>query len=399
MKRVPFESVDSATAPPAADPGTGKEGRWRPASVAAASLLVLLMAIVPDFAGAAAGFNPRSYRAPHNRTLEVSVPSDWAETIDSGRGYPKIDYSSGTPKEFLASLSVLWSGSSDSERSSVKEIRSRLKEKASKTLKAVSAAGREAALQPLESDRVIGYYYAVTDPSPPPGSFRCLTEGEARIEELIVHFTIMTNDPSASQIAALLEMLRKAKQGAPEPAPVTAASLRKIRVAEHGWAIVAALEGFEAQDRPAGYEFDSENRMYSPSGWKWFAANREDGLVVSMFVDEPDIQPTPASCRELYWARIRGAVPGLIKESSLSERPSMAIVEYRVPRLQTKTIELQNFNVYLAKGDSCIDIHLSKENFRPEDSGLFERILQSIQIVPLREATEGEVPGKGNPVN
>ena len=55
-----------------------------------------------------------------------------------------------------------------------------------------------------------GYYFFATDRAPKPGEYKYMTQGILPVGELVVTFTVLTNDGQMPVVEAALEMLRRA---------------------------------------------------------------------------------------------------------------------------------------------------------------------------------------------
>jgi hypothetical protein len=63
-------------------------------------------------------------------------------------------------------------------------------------------------IERLRGTRGAGYFFSVTDREPPPGEFRYMTQGAVQAGELIVWFTILTNDGQEAEVDRALSMLQ-----------------------------------------------------------------------------------------------------------------------------------------------------------------------------------------------
>lgn len=356
---------------------------WRASILAAAALLFLPFGAYPTLARGDTPSEMRSFPLPLNRSLELSVPTTWHHAIDSAREFPTIRFSPSIEERFDLSLIVMWKQIPDKKWHSPKAIRSRLKEHASRNIAQFATVEDKVDFRKIETDKVIGYFYSINDPGPPPDHYSSMTEGEAIVGELVLHFIIMTDDPFSGVIATTLDMIKHAKQGVPPISPPSAASLRKIEVPQHPWAIVASLEGFALEERTPIYITDSKTGRYSIAGWKWLASNDELDVLLSISVEEPDIEATPLECRTLYRQKHRTALSGHKQDEKLSERSGMGLLQYMVPRAQGRIIDQHHVHAFLSEADSCIVIHMSKVSYSSQDWPLFENILQSIRVVPV----------------
>ncbi|HKZ69691.1 MAG TPA: hypothetical protein VJ020_06410, partial [Anaerolineales bacterium] len=62
----------------------------------------------------------------------------------------------------------------------------------------------------LKGPAARGYYFSATDRAPKPGEHKYLTQGIVLMDDLIVAFTIFTNDGQERVVAAALEAIRSA---------------------------------------------------------------------------------------------------------------------------------------------------------------------------------------------
>jgi hypothetical protein len=72
------------------------------------------------------------------------------------------------------------------------------------------AVEKSLVLQELKGPASHGFYFSATDKAPKPGEFTCLTQGMARVGDIILVFTILTHDGQEAVSKAALEMLRGA---------------------------------------------------------------------------------------------------------------------------------------------------------------------------------------------
>ncbi|MEX2150404.1 MAG: hypothetical protein WD793_09305 [Steroidobacteraceae bacterium] len=63
-------------------------------------------------------------------------------------------------------------------------------------------------IERLRGTRGTGYFFSVTDREPQPEEFRYMTQGALQAGELIVWFTILTNNGQEAEVATALAMLQ-----------------------------------------------------------------------------------------------------------------------------------------------------------------------------------------------
>jgi len=67
-------------------------------------------------------------------------------------------------------------------------------------------------IRTLKVDGGTGYYFSATDRAPNPGEYKYLTQGMLPVGELVVTFTILSNDGGEAAVSAALTLLRDLAQ-------------------------------------------------------------------------------------------------------------------------------------------------------------------------------------------
>jgi hypothetical protein len=71
-------------------------------------------------------------------------------------------------------------------------------------------------IQDFKGEEAAGSYFTLTDkklvntPQPPPGEFKYVTQGCAKLEDLILSFRVVSNQPAGDEKTAALEMIKSA---------------------------------------------------------------------------------------------------------------------------------------------------------------------------------------------
>jgi len=127
--------------------------------------------------------------------------------------------------------------------------------------------------------------------------------------------------------------------------------------------------------------FVVEQKEITPGGdnARFFATDKETGLIMSCFLEKASRSGTSKDCRDYYWERAKKS-PFKKEDIKMSDFGPMALVEYVVKEHEGIVINQKHLNAYLAKDNYCVDIHLSKVNFRRGEEQLFEAILKNIRI-------------------
>lgn len=154
----------------------------------------------------------RSYQLPGHGALQLAVPYSWNDQMRQRQQGtpPTLLFTPESGYSFNVQLTPLWPAQADAVMPSLEEIKH-----------TVSKAADDAKAQAVETTIPIreihgssgdGYYFSVTDHAPKPGEFKYMTEGMLRVGELILTFTILSNDGAAAAVADAESMLKSARQ-------------------------------------------------------------------------------------------------------------------------------------------------------------------------------------------
>jgi len=135
-----------------------------------------------------------------------------------------------------------------------------------------------------------------------------------------------------------------------------------------------------ALEIPAG-GFVIEKDQTSREGTRDFSAiNRSAGVVMSVFLEPAPSNGSGNYCREFYWEGLKKNSPLKMDDVKMSDMGEMTVLEYIVREHQGVQVDQKHLNAYLARGNTCIDIHLSKVQFSPEDERVFTSILAGVKF-------------------
>ena len=62
------------------------------------------------------------------------------------------------------------------------------------------------------------------------------------------------------------------------------------------------------------------------------------------------------------------------------ERGEIAVVDYLVPEFRGNAVRQRTIHAYLGASNLCAEVHLSKEQFVPENEKLFDDVLGTVQL-------------------
>jgi len=123
---------------------------------------------------------------------------------------------------------------------------------------------------------------------------------------------------------------------------------------------------------------DDDNQLRA----KWEASSL--GLYMTAFVQNAEKPGGSKVLRDTWWPQTERIITGAakIKDKRLYEKGDVALVEYIVPKIQGRDINQKHVHAYVAGGDIWAEVHISKVEFKAEDQGMFDAIVDSISIVP-----------------
>jgi len=175
--------------------------------------LIYLLAISFFVCGAALAGDETRFALPGHGTLVMQVPPAWEQEVRKHPGDfpPTIVLTGFESSAFVVMVTPRWAQSgSEADFLAPEGIRA-----------IVEKAAHAAEPQALE-DRINivtmgggkgpGYYFQATDRAPKPGEFKYMTQGAARVDQLVCTFTILTDDAKSVVPTKVLNMLSEAMQ-------------------------------------------------------------------------------------------------------------------------------------------------------------------------------------------
>ena len=154
----------------------------------------------------------RSYPLPEHGTFQVRVPEAWEDSVAQPAGGlpPTITFGQKAGAPFKILVTPLWSAKPDPKTPTAAEIKMKVRRTADEAAK--QAVEKTIEVKLLKGPANIGYYFAATDRAPKPGEFKFLNQGIVAVEDLLVAFTILTNDDQDAVVRAALLMLSAAEK-------------------------------------------------------------------------------------------------------------------------------------------------------------------------------------------
>jgi len=115
------------------------------------------------------------------------------------------------------------------------------------------------------------------------------------------------------------------------------------------------------------------------------AMGRADELYVSAFLQKVEFTATPETCRFARWRRVEKHLrDGKFKLVSVqySSKGGMALIQDTVQRHDGEIAQHGDIHAYLGIRNLCAEVHISKEQFNPEDQKLFDEVLATVKLLP-----------------
>jgi hypothetical protein len=154
----------------------------------------------------------RSYPLHEHGNFQVKAPESWKDSVaEPGDGLPPtITFTPKAGAPFKILLTPLFSAQLDLKKPTADEIKVKLQRGADEMAK--QAVEKTIEVKSLKGSTNIGYYFAATDRAPKPGEFKFLNQGVVLVENVLVTFTILTNDGQDAVVTAALSMLSAAEK-------------------------------------------------------------------------------------------------------------------------------------------------------------------------------------------
>lgn len=179
--------------------------------------LILSVAIVVASPYARAGEAVvRSYPLSEHGAFQVKVPESWKDSVAQPDNElpPTITFTPKAGAPFKILVTPLWSAQPDAKRPTADELKAKVQRAADDMAK--QAVEKTIEAKPLKGPTNIGYYFTATDRAPKPGEFKFLNQGMMVVADLLVAFTILTNDGQDAVVTTALSMLSEAENARPD---------------------------------------------------------------------------------------------------------------------------------------------------------------------------------------
>jgi hypothetical protein len=158
----------------------------------------------------------RSFPVPEHGAFKLQVPKSWKDKVSptAGSTAPTITFTGSGQEKFEMLLTPTWRTWPANPRAAAAEIWLLVQQNAER-LKP-KAVEKELPPQEISGASSAGYYISVTDPAPKPGEYKYLMQGTVRVGELLVRFTVLTNDGGDSIRRQALALVQSATHASEE---------------------------------------------------------------------------------------------------------------------------------------------------------------------------------------
>ena len=157
----------------------------------------------------------RRIKLPDHGYLDLPAPSAWLVKAERPLAFvaPTISFDPPEGNAFSVLITVIRNVNGDPKFNDAKSVSNAVAKARDMAVK--SATTRHIPILELKGDQLTGYYFTATDRAPKPGEWRYMTHGSAALLDLLLTFTVFSNDPQQPEAAQALAMLQKASHVEP----------------------------------------------------------------------------------------------------------------------------------------------------------------------------------------
>jgi hypothetical protein len=148
----------------------------------------------------------------------------------------------------------------------------------------------------------------------------------------------------------------------------------RLQLPDKPWALVIDLPGFVLDEQWPGR--NGTRRMIR-------AHDPDTSVIVSAFLERNPELTAKEQCRDLYWAKSQKS-PNAYSDVTMPVRGPMAFVRGFVAEAHGRRVRWQNVHAHLFRDGVCMEIHLSKTLYEPDDERLFEAVLRTVRFADTR---------------
>jgi hypothetical protein len=170
----------------------------------------LLLSLATAATAAGADGEKKAFALPDNSKLELTIPPGWKDELKEKQGSAPAAIAL-TPREgapFQVVVTPVARQKSGGSADTAIRMRHNVQQAADKIKP--SAVEQYLPVEELTGAPGPGYYFSATDREPKPGEFKYLTQGMLLVGDVVVAFSILTNDGQEKAKEEALAMLKRA---------------------------------------------------------------------------------------------------------------------------------------------------------------------------------------------
>jgi hypothetical protein len=258
-----------------------------------------------------------------------------------------------------------------------------------------SAGTPAPAVQEMEGKALTAFYFSMQDESPAPtGGWRYMTYGSGLLGDFLLIITRYSNKDFAHRLVPTLVMMRDIEWERPTPEEAAAtvaaaeAAIKRWEPVERSKAAgtIALTIGLPDKDWEVWvdlHDYRVERKKVEPDKSSAVLVASHPGTKVGFSalvkrVQDKDTRNSGLCANELG---DQTKVPYARSGGKREVRDGMEVIQYDIGTFEGVAINQRNADAYLYRDGTCIDVHISKNNFRPGDQALFDLVLDNIKIV------------------
>jgi hypothetical protein len=176
----------------------------------AAAFLAALAVLLPAHA---ADGELRAWPVPGRGKLEMIVPADWYDDPRNPQGaLPRVRFFDrlGPRPPFDMTVTIAWSTGKEASYKDPARLRAFVAQSADDL--APGTVEKNFPLREIAGDNGVGYYFRATIQAPLAGAWPHLTQGAFVAGDLLLAFSILTQDPKSPAVEQAIAMLRTARR-------------------------------------------------------------------------------------------------------------------------------------------------------------------------------------------
>ncbi len=154
----------------------------------------------------------KRYAIPSHGTLKMNVPDTWNDKLQQPANDlpPTIIFEPKSGNLFKVLVTVGWNLQKQEDFNGSKAVKNMTERVGQQALP--QAIETELTIKELQGVSFTGYYFVLTDKAPKAGEFKYLAQGGIGVGDLLLMFTILTNEKDSQVLFSALEMFQSATQ-------------------------------------------------------------------------------------------------------------------------------------------------------------------------------------------